>query len=539
MKKIFNTNAVCRPQEHYMVDISDKLVQIKAMVDAGQYFTINRARQYGKTTTLRQLREYLKEEYLVITLDFQRLDAAKFQDGNIFSLTFGNYFLQTLKRALPGMFSGEPDSEFAQIIKCFQDTLRTAGSGFSLYELFTVLGAVCDASAQPIVLIIDEIDSASNNQVFLDFLAQLRYCYIERDEIPSFRSVILSGVYDVKNLKHRFVKDDAHKINSPWNIAADFLVDMSFSKQEIKGMLEEYEKDYRTGMDTGALAGFIYDYTSGYPYLVSRICKLMDERISGTGRFPARKDTWNREGVAESVKLLLNEKNPLFESLIGKLEDYPELKKIIYAILFRGESMGYNPDDRFIDVALMFGYIRTENEMIAIANRIFEMRLYNYFLTTDEVIGNTVYQSALQDKNQFVKNGRLDMRMVLERFVVHFHDLYGEKDEKFYEDDGRKYFLLYLCPIINGTGNYYVEAQTRNRERTDVVIDYLGERFVVELKLWRGNAYHTRGEEQLQNYLDYYHLDVGYMLSFNFNQKKQIGVREIAVGGKILVEAVV
>ncbi len=85
------------PKIHYMVDISDKLRQIKSMVDTGQYFTINRVRQYGKTTTLRQLREYLKEEYLVVSLDFQRLDTAKFQDGNIFSLTFGKYNQQPLE----------------------------------------------------------------------------------------------------------------------------------------------------------------------------------------------------------------------------------------------------------------------------------------------------------------------------------------------------------------------------------------------------------------------------------------------------------
>ena len=45
---------------------------------------------------------------------------------------------------------------------------------------------------------IDEVDSASNNQVFLDFLAQLRAQYIERDIQPTFRAVILAGVYDVR-----------------------------------------------------------------------------------------------------------------------------------------------------------------------------------------------------------------------------------------------------------------------------------------------------------------------------------------------------
>lgn len=76
-------------------------------------------------------------------------------------------------------------------------------------------------------------------------------------------------------------------------------------------------------------------------------------------------------------------------------------------------------------------------------------------------------------------------------------------------------------------------------ERTDVIVDCQGDQFVVELKIWRGNAYNERGESQLSEYLDYYHLKKGYMLSFNFNKKKKIGVTEIQLGDKVLVEAVV
>ncbi len=50
--KAFNTTAVCVPSKHYMVDLSERVKAIKQMVDAGKYFTINRARQYGKTTTI-------------------------------------------------------------------------------------------------------------------------------------------------------------------------------------------------------------------------------------------------------------------------------------------------------------------------------------------------------------------------------------------------------------------------------------------------------------------------------------------------------
>lgn len=62
------------------------------------------------------------------------------------------------------------------------------------------------------------------------------------------------------------------------------------------------------------------------------------------------------------------------------------------------------------------------------------------------------------------------MRQILERFVIHFNDLYGDSDETFIEQEGRKYFLLYLRPIINGTGNYYIEAETREQKRTDVIV---------------------------------------------------------------------
>ncbi len=48
-----------------------------------------------------------------------------------------------------------------------------------------------------------------------------------------------------------------------------------------------------------------------------------------------------------------------------------------------------------------------------------------------------------------------------------------------------------------------------------------------------------RGEKQLSDYLDYFHLTKGYMLSFNFNKKKEIGVKEIRIRDKILIEAVV
>ena len=131
------------------------------------------------------------------------------------------------------------------------------------------------------------------------------------------------------------------------------------------------------------------------------------------------------------------------------------------------------------------------------------------------------------------------MKRVIERFVIHFDDLYGDLGEKFYEDDGRRYFMLFLKPVINGQGNCYVEAETRNRERTDLIVDYHGDRFIIETKVWYGPAIDAEGERQLSDYLEHYHLKTGYMVTFQFNKRKEIGVKEVAVGDKVLVEAIV
>ena len=518
-----------------MVDIKNRLIEIKKMVDMGNYFTINRARQYGKTTILKALCRFLEKEYLVISMDFQKeMSDAKFRSENAFSVAFANAFLWEI-RDLKSTLSDQVQAA----IEDLSVVVRNNKEELELVELFRLLSTICQYSKKPIVLMIDEVDSATNNQVFLDFLAQLRGYYIDRDESPTFQSVILAGVYDVKNIKRKIRPEDDHKMNSPWNIAVDFTIDMSFSAKEIAGMLQEYENDYHTGMNIEEMAELLSDYTSGYPYLVSRLCKLMDERIVGEKSFPDKNSVWTKAGFLAALRLLLKEQNSLFESLIGKLNDFPELNGIISRLLFQGQSIAYNPDDPAVQTAQMFGFVKVVDSNVVIANRVFETRLYNNYLLKYDAQNSDIYFAGSSQKNQFVVDGHLNMRKVLEKFVETFDYLYGDQEEVFLEETGRKYFMLFLRPIINGTGNCYVEAETRNRERMDIVIDYNGEQHICELKIWRGNAYKERGEEQLSDYHDYYHLKKGYMLSFNFNKKKEIGVKDIVFGDKLLVEAVV
>lgn len=372
MKRRFNTTGSCNPQRHYMVRLDDRLKKIREYyVDDGSYFVINKGRQYGKTTTLKALENYLSNEYMVASLDFQQLGTEDFADESTFVRAFTEVLLTALQSS--ELCDSKILKEFIEEGNC------------TLKDLFVQLSILCKSSSRPIVLMIDEVDSASNNQVFVDFLAQLRSYYLNREKASIFHSVILAGVYDIKNLKLKLRSDSEHQYNSPWNIAADFDIVMSFSADQIAGMLEEYEADYHTGMDIQAVAEEICAYTSGYPVLVSLICKRIDEKILGSDGFDNPQKAWSQEGIEKAVKIILIDRAPLFESMIRHLDEYSGMKKMFQAILFQGNEFSYSPDTKEISLACMFGYAVNMNGKVRIANRIFETRLYNYFLSEEEL----------------------------------------------------------------------------------------------------------------------------------------------------------
>ena len=526
--KEFNTTAVCIPEKHYMVDLSEKTREIKRLVDAGKYFTINRARQYGKTTTLNALSKLLIAQYVVISTSFEGIGIDGFADEPSFVKEFCRLLRREFRRE-----KNIPDGARRGVDELFRRDAPTTRLG----DLFDVLLDWCDESKRGVVLIVDEIDTATNNQVFLGFLAGLRDNYISRETkgTKTFQSVILAGVTDVKHLKGKIRDEDQHKVNSPWNIAADFDIDMSLSEAGIRGMLDEYEADHRVGMNTAEIAKQIREYTHGYPYLVSRICQLLDERVSCKIGAAA---AWSGSGLDEAIKLLLAENNTLFQSLTKNLNNHPDLKASIRSILMEGTKISFNAQQDAIVQMQMYGLIRNDHNTVRVANRIFEMMLYNLFLSEEELKDNVFARAGDLAKNQFVTDGKLNMRLIMERFIATYTEIFGPLRERFKEKDGREQFLLYLKPIINGTGNYYIEAQTRDQTRTDVIVDYLGQQYIIELKIWRGPRYNADGEKQICEYLDFFGLKTGYMLSFNFNKDKQSGVHLVRIEDKLLYEGV-
>ena len=238
MPKKFNIVGSCSPEKHYMVNLQNRLVQIKKLIDDGQYFTINRGRQYGKTTTLFALENYLSSEYVVISLDFQgNMSEAEFENQYEFSTALVDAMKRALKRT-------EYYAELKGQIKEIDRKIEKLGDRFRLVKLFSMLSDLCAESSKPIVLMIDEADQASNNQVFLDFLAQLRYYYLNRNKFATFQSVILAGVHDIRNLKQKIKKHrlDDIRVSDIEMALLDYICTLEGQILQLNKRLEDLEK---------------------------------------------------------------------------------------------------------------------------------------------------------------------------------------------------------------------------------------------------------------------------------------------------------
>ena len=527
--KRFNVTGTCVGMEHYMVDISKKLDEIEKLVDGKRYFVINRARQYGKTTTLFHLSNRLNKRSDLICARIT------FEDAGLHSFdsekAFCEMFLQKIAKSLRFTTA---EKDYAQ--KWNKHNISSFG------KLSDHITDMCED--KKLVLMIDEVDKASNHFVFLKFLSVLRAKFLSRQEGMdyTFHSVILAGVTDIKNLKLKMISNGHYEplseeekiISSPWNIAASYNVDMSFNCKEISAMLGEYETDAKTGMDITGIAEKIHKYTSGYPFLVSRICQCIDEELN---------KNWSVSGVEEAVRIILGESNVLFDDMVKNLENYKNLHEFMYELLILGETKTFVIDNPVISLANTFGYIKKRengSRKIAVSNRIFESRMTFFFVSKDE---NMPYKGRARGTiyNDIVQNGKFDMVACLLKFAKHYREIYSVKEEHFFERHGRLLFISFLTPLLNGQGFIHIETQLTDERRMDLVVDFEKEQFIVELKLWKGDVAKERAYKQLLGYMETKNASEGYLLTFDFRKQKtgEYKAKWVEVGKKKVFDVVV
>jgi predicted AAA+ superfamily ATPase len=170
--KRFNITGTCIAHENYMVDISNKLKQIMQMVEYKEYFVINRPRQYGKTTTLTLLEKELlkRDDYLPIFLSFEGIGDSPFDSSQVFCPFLLTYLADNENVEAQGFSS------------LFKEKIDTTDD---FYILSKALTEIIITINKKVVLVIDEVDRSSNNDLFLHFLGMLRDKFLKRQAVKT------------------------------------------------------------------------------------------------------------------------------------------------------------------------------------------------------------------------------------------------------------------------------------------------------------------------------------------------------------------
>ena len=87
-------------------------------------------------------------------------------------------------------------------------------------------------------------------------------------------------------------------------------------------------------MDIQAIAEKLYFYTSGYPFLVSKMCKIIDEEI-----LPDKNENkWNIDYVDRAYKSITYPaySTTIFDDLFKNLENNPLLFDLVYKVAIDG-----------------------------------------------------------------------------------------------------------------------------------------------------------------------------------------------------------
>ena len=246
----FNTAGPVDPADHYLIPPLSRIDRAKVLglVRDKKYFVLHAPRQTGKTSALLALAEVLSEQGFGCV--YVTVETARTARDDV-----GRAMRSVLAAVASQARTAQGDGFLDDV---WPDVLDRVGPDAALGES---LKRWAEASARPLVLLIDEIDAMVGDSL-LSVLQQLRAGYPGRPaHFP--HSVVLCGLRDVRDYRMGGTV-------SPFNIAAESLRLGDFSRTETLGLLAQHTAE--TGQDFAPEAlEAVWTQTRGQPWLVNAL----------------------------------------------------------------------------------------------------------------------------------------------------------------------------------------------------------------------------------------------------------------------------
>ncbi|KJJ83462.1 ATPase domain protein, prokaryote domain protein [Candidatus Omnitrophus magneticus] len=485
-KRYFNTTGFCMPERHYMIDPLRNQKIIFDLIEKTQYFTIHAPRQTGKTTLLHELAHRLNKEGNYISV--------------VFSVESAGYRSITEEIANKKIINSLYSSSGQYLNKKNCPIPPEKYTKDLTLENYLIDWAI--SQTKPIVLLLDEIDSLYDD-VLVSVLRQLRNGFqIRPKRFPS--TVALVGLRDVREYKTKVRPSEVSLgSGSPFNIKAESILLGTFTKEEITELYSQHTKD--TGqIFLKEVVDRIYELTGGQPWLVNAIAREIVVKILNED-FTKKITLDHVESAKENI---IQRRDTHLDSLIDKLKE-ERVKNIVSAII-NGDGVLFDNYDDSLLYCRDLGII-SETKPIRIANEIYREIIPRVL--------NRNLQDSIEEEGEtkwYIKsNGKLDMDKLLKAF----QEFYSENSEVWlerfdYKEAGPHLLLMaFLQRVINGGGRINREMAV-GTGRTDLLIEFNGDKFVLELKLKRMPSARQKGLDQISRYLDTLGMTKGYLILF-------------------------
>ena len=499
--RFFNTEGPIRPGEHYHVPPLDRvnLDDLLGLVRDKRYFVLHAPRQTGKTSALLALRDRLNAggDYRCVYVTVEagqpaRENVAEAMRAILFQLeseeqaTLGS---DTLADVWPG-------------------ALERAGP---LGALRASLAGWCMADPQPLVLLIDEIDTLVGDTL-LSVLRQLRTGYPDRPgRFP--HSVILCGVRDVRDYRIYSTARNAVVLGgSAFNIKSKSLRLGDFTEAETRALLAQHTAHTGQVFTADALAA-VWMRTAGQPWLVNALCReACFENEAGRDR--ARPIA--EHAIVDAQERLILGRVTHLDDLADKLRE-DRVRRVVAPMLTGDTDRGsYADRNRDVEYARDLGLLAWRDAK-RIANPIYAEVIPREltWMAQDDVEAETAWYVDAA--------GGLELDRLLAAFQQFFRENSEHWTERFdrYREAGPQLLLqAYLQKVVNGGGRIEREYAL-GRGRVDLLIVWPQRdgtrKFVVECKVLRRDLERTieEGLAQTCGYMDRCGAEAGHLIVFD------------------------
>jgi hypothetical protein len=520
MDKFFNVAGPCIAKLHYMLDAANRLQGIEGLIDHQQYFVIHAARQTGKTSLLLDM--------------VQRLNAS----GNYCALYCSLETVQGItdaKEGIPAILSSLKLSIRHSTVFSFftPSAVLDANADYSV-ALLDFLSDLSGQSSIPVVVFFDEADCLSE-QTMISFLRQLLNGYNSRAQTAFVHSLALVGMRNIRDFKAHIRSDtDTLGSASPFNIVTESLLLRNFNQPEVAELLGQHVAAQGQVFEQDAI-DLIWQQTCGQPWLVNALAHECVAKLLGNDYTKPI----TAELVQQAIQNIILRRDTHIDSLLERLKE-PRVRSVIEPII-SGELGGINKQSDDYLYTYDLGLIRDHDNRLEPANPIYaEVIIRTLSYNTQESIRHSENDYSMP---KYLRNGKIDMNYLLSDFQELWRENSAIWVDKFDYKEAAPHLILmaFLQRVVNG-GGQIVREMAAERRRLDLCVIYQGNKYPIELKIYRAEKTYTEGIEQTARYMQSLGCSEGWLVVFDrrpgiaweqrlFARKEKIGESKLTIIG--------